>query len=47
MQLEQYTKKQLIEIIKKQQRTNTLDVNFYLKRIESLEQEIRELKEQK
>lgn len=43
MQLESYTKKQLIEIINEQQRSNEHDRKFFYKRIKELEEKIREL----
>ena len=44
MQLENYTKRELIEIIKRQQRQDEHERRFFLKRIKELEEQIRELK---
>ena len=44
MQLESFTKKQLIQMIKEQQKSNETERRFYLKRIKELEEKIRELK---
>ena len=47
MQLEQFTKKQLIEMVKQQQKTFNWYENFYIKKINELEQQIRQLKNSK
>lgn len=45
MQLENLTKKELIQIIEKQKRMMSTSEKFYLKRIQELEQVIRNYKE--
>jgi hypothetical protein len=44
MQLENYTKKELINLINQQQKTNEYERKFLYKRIKELEEKIRELK---
>lgn len=44
MQLENYTKKQLIELIIRQQSSNEYERKFFLKKIKEQEEIIRELK---
>lgn len=43
MQLENYTKKELINLINRQQKSNELERKFYIKKIKELEGQIREL----
>lgn len=44
MQLENYTKKELINLINQQQKRNEYERKFLYKRIKELEETIRELK---
>ena len=44
MQLENYTKKELINLINQQQKANEYERKFLYKRIKELEEKIRELK---
>lgn len=44
MQLESYTKKQLIAIINEQQRSNERERKFLYKKIKELEEQVRELR---
>ena len=47
MQLEQFTKKQLIEMVKQQQKTFNWYENCYRRKIDELEKQLRELKNSK